>query len=179
MDQWCQSLPSRPFFFVAPEDRGGQIHTGPASTWQLAEIMAITKRTREAVRSSAFACELRAADSPRPLAFISNLSQLGSGVVQGWPWLRQKGKFLQYTGPLPHSCSCGKQHPKLLGVGQERKFARGVSPLCAVDFWTKVLVTASNTLRDGVKFPEESVQDSRGEEQTRLEYSGSPWFSSL
>ena len=82
LDKWCQSFPLRPFFFVAPE--------GPASIWQLAEVMAIVQRTREAVRSSAFACELRAADSPRPLAFISNLSQLGSGVVQGWPRLRQK-----------------------------------------------------------------------------------------
>ena len=179
LDKWCQCFPMRPFFFVAPEDRGGQIHTGPASIWQFAEIMAITKRTREAVRSSAFACELRAADSPRPVAFISNLSQLGSGVVHGWPKLRQKGNFLEYIGPLSHSCSCGRQHTKLIGVGQERKFVTGMSPLFTVDFWTKVLVTASKTLRDGVKFPEESVQDSQSEEQTGLEYSGSPWFSSL
>ena len=33
---WCRCLPSRPFFFVAPEDRGGQQQHGPASIWQLA-----------------------------------------------------------------------------------------------------------------------------------------------
>ena len=31
LDVWCRSFPSRPFFFVAPEDRGGQLHKGPAS----------------------------------------------------------------------------------------------------------------------------------------------------
>ena len=45
-------------------------------------MMAVVKRSREAVQSSAFACELRAADSPRPLAFISNLCHLGSGMVR-------------------------------------------------------------------------------------------------
>ena len=37
LDVWCKSVPSRPFFFVAPEDRGGQQQHGPASIWQLAE----------------------------------------------------------------------------------------------------------------------------------------------
>ena len=90
---WCRSFPLRPFFFVAPEDRGGQQQHGPASIWQLAEVMTIVQRTREATRSSAFACELRAADSPRPLAFISNLSFLSAGLVQGWPKLQLKGDF--------------------------------------------------------------------------------------
>ena len=110
LDVWCKSVPSRPFFFVAPEDRGGQQQHGPASIWQLAEVIAIVQRTREVTRSSAFACELRAADSPRPLAFISNMSFLDSRLVQGWPQLRLKGDFLQCSGPLSRSCSCGKNH---------------------------------------------------------------------
>ena len=61
LDVWCRCLPSRPFFFVPTEDKGGQQQHGPASIWQLAEVMAIVKRTREATRSSAFACELPAA----------------------------------------------------------------------------------------------------------------------
>ena len=112
LDVWCKSVPSRPFFFVAPEDKGGQQQHGPASIWQLAEVIAIVQRTREVTRSSAFACELRAADSPRPLAFISNMSFLDSRLVQGWPQLRLKGDFLQYSGTLSRSCSCGKNHRK-------------------------------------------------------------------
>ena len=103
LDVWCRTVPSKPFFFVAPEDRGGQQQHGPASFWQVAEVIAIVQRTREATRSSAFACELRAADSPRPLAFISNVSFLDSRLVQGWPQLRLKGDFLQYSGPLSRS----------------------------------------------------------------------------
>ena len=108
LDVWCRSFPSRPFFFVAPEDRGDQLHKSPASIWQLAEVMAVVKRTREAVQSSAFACALRAADSPRPLAFICNHRHLGSGMVRGWQQLQLKGDFFQCTGPLRHRCSCGK-----------------------------------------------------------------------
>ena len=66
LDVWCKSVPSRPFFFVAPEDRGGQQQHGPASIWQLAEVIAIVQRTREVIRSSAFACELRILHVPSP-----------------------------------------------------------------------------------------------------------------
>ena len=120
LDVWCKSVPSRPVFFVAPEDRGGQQQHGPASIWQLAEVIAIVQRTREVIRSSAFACELRAADSPRPLAFISNLSFLSSRLVQGWPQLRLKGDFLQYSGPLSRSCSCGKNQSGTSRLGSPR-----------------------------------------------------------
>ena len=68
LDVWCKSVPSRPFFFVAPEDRGGQQQHGPASIWQLAEVIAIVQRTREVTRSSAFACRAtgrRFSTSPR------------------------------------------------------------------------------------------------------------------
>ena len=99
LDIFCRSVPSRPFFFVALEDRGGQQQHGPASIWQLAEVMAIVQRGRDATCSDAFACELRAADSPRPLAFISNLSFLGAGLVRGWPKLELKGDFMQCSGP--------------------------------------------------------------------------------
>ena len=91
--------------------------------------MAIVQRTREATRSSAFACELQAADSPRPLAFISNLSFLSAGLVQGWPQLQRKGDFLQYLGPLSHSCACGKPHRELRGMDGKGRFATQVAPL--------------------------------------------------
>ena len=146
LDVWCRTVPSRPFFFVAPEDRGGQQQHGPASIWQVAEVIAIVQRTREATRSSAFACELRAADSPRPLAFISNLSFLSSRLVQGWPQLRLKGDFLQYSGPLSRSCPCGKNHRVLRGLAHRGQFATQVLPVCPVSFRSKVLEAICITL---------------------------------
>ena len=122
----------------APEDRGGQVHNGPASIWQLEEVIGITKRTCEAVRSSAFACELRAADSPRPIAFISNLSQISSDIVRGWPELQLKGNFLHYSGTLRRDCSCCQPHRVLRGISHDGKFATGASPLFAVEFLTSL-----------------------------------------
>ena len=159
-----------PFFFVAPEDRGGQLQHGPASIWQTAEVMAIVQRTREATRSSAFACELRAADSPRPLAFISNLCHLSSCLVHGWPRLQRKGDFSQYSGPLRHSCTCGKQRRILRGIAHSGHFATRAPPLFLVGFWATVLEAASKTLGDGVSIQKESDQDCGDEAKAILEW---------
>ena len=72
LDKWCQCFPLRPFFFVAPEERGGQINTGPASIWQFAEIMAITN-----VLVKQFgAAHSRASYEPRILHVRSPSSQI-------------------------------------------------------------------------------------------------------
>ena len=175
LDVWCKCLPSSPFFFVAPEDRGGRQQHGPASIWQLAEVLAIVKRTREATRSSAFACELRAAVCPRPLAFISNLCHLSPRLVQGWPRLQRKGDFLKYSGPLRHNCACGKDR-RTLPRGQ---FATPVLPLFPVGFWSTVLEATRKTLRDGVSIPKGSDHGCRDEAKAILGYSSSPWFTRL
>ena len=150
LDVWCRSFPSRPFFFVAPQDRRGQQQHRPASIWQLAAVMAIVQRTREATRSSAFACELRAADSPRPLAFISNLCYLSSGLVRGWPRLHLKGDFLQYSGPLSRNCACGKPQRELRGIAHRGQFPTQVAPLFPVQFWSSVLEATGKT--SGMEF---------------------------
>ena len=169
LDVWCRCLLSRPFFFVAPEDRGGQQEQhGPASIWQLAEVMAVVKRTRQATRSSAFACELRAADSPRPLAFISNLSHLGSRLVQGWSRLQLKGEFLQYSRPLRHSCSRGKPHRELRGITHGRQFATRVAPLFPIEFWSTVLEAVGTALGDGVSIQKKGDQEHRDEAKAML-----------
>ena len=62
----CGAGVSRRALSSSRADRGGQQQNGPASIWQHAEVLAIVKRSREATRSSAFACELQTADSPRP-----------------------------------------------------------------------------------------------------------------
>ena len=61
---------------------------------------AIVQRTREATRSSAFAGQLRAGDSPRPLAFFSNLCHLSSRLVQDEPKLQPKIQALSVTAVL-------------------------------------------------------------------------------
>ena len=177
LEVWCRSFPLRPFFFVAPEDRGGQVHNGPASIWQFEEVIGITKRTCEAVRSSAFACELRAADCPRPIAFISNLSQISSDIVRGWPELQRKGNFLHYSGPLRRDCFCGQPHRYLRGISHDGKFATGASPLFAVEFLTQVLEAASKALRDGAVIPEKGFHEVQSKDQislTTLHHRGSP-----
>ena len=159
LDVWCRQLSRRsPFFFVAPEDRGGQQQHGPASIWQVAEVIAIVQRTREATRSSAFACELRAADSPRPLAVISNMSFLDSRLLPGWPKLRLKGDFLQYSGPLSRSCSCGKNHRVLRGMAHRRtvRHASSASVSRSVS-GHQVLEAICITLRDGVSIQDREV----------------------
>ena len=100
LDVWCRSFPWRPFFSVAPEDRGGQLQHGPASIWQLAEVMAIVRHTREATRST-FACELRAADSPRPLAFLS------ISAISPHAWFKA-GQGCNSEEISCNFCTCGK-----------------------------------------------------------------------
>ena len=177
LDVWCRTVPSKPFFFVAPEDRGGQQQHGPASIWHVAEVIAIVQRTREATRSSAFACELRAADSPRPLAVISNMFFLDSRLLPGWPKLRLKGDFLQYSGPLNRGCSCGKNHRVLRGMAHRGQFATKVLPVFPVSFWSKVLEAICITLRDGVSIQKASSQE-YGDDGI-LGYSSSPWVTKL
>ena len=179
LDVWCRSFPSRPFFFVAPEDRGGQQQHGPASIWQVAEVMTIVQRTREATRSSTFACELRAADSPRPLAFISNLSFLSAGLVQGWPKLQLKGDFLQYSGPLSHNCACGKPHRELHGTVHRGRFATQVAPPFPVECWSLVLEATSKALGDGVSIQAKSDQEDRDGAKAMSDCSSSLWFTRL
>ena len=129
----------------------------------------------EATRSSAFACELRAADSPRPLAFISNLSLLNSRLVQGCPKLRLRGVFLQYSGPRNRSCACGKSHRVLRGMAHRGHFATEVLPVFPVSFWSTVLEATSKTLRDGVSILKGSVQECGDEANSILGYSSSPY----
>ena len=129
------------------------------------EVMAVVQRAREAVRSSAFPCELRAADSPRPLAFISNICHLGSGLVRGSPKLQPKGDFWQnvtavrvvnfivnFAASLPKDSS---RHESL------HCFQSSSGP-----HWA-----------DGVSIPKKSDQEYRDDLKAMLEFSSSHWFT--
>ena len=175
-----QKLPIKafPLSHSRGQRRSQQLH-GPASIWQLADVMAIVQCTREATRSSAFACELGAADSPRPLAFISNLSFLSAGLVRGWPSLELKGDFLQCSGPLNRSCACGRKNRVLRGLAHRGQFATKFLPLFPVSFWSTVLDASNKTLRDGVSYLQGSGHEREDESYEILGYSSSPWITDL
>ena len=175
LNVWCRCLPSRPFLFVAPEDRGGQLQHVPASIWQVPEVTTIVKRTREATWSCAFACELRAEDCPHPLAFISNLGHLSSRLIQSRPRLQLKGDFLEYSGPLRHSCTCGKNHRALRGIAHRGQFATQVLPMFPVEFWATALEATNKTRWDGV-----SIQKGKRKQSlSTLHHPGSPGYRYL
>ena len=145
--------------------------------------MAVVNRTREAIRCSAFACELRAANSPRRFAFISNLCHLSSRLVQGWPRLQHKVDFMQNTGPLRHSCSCGKPHRILRDIAPRGQFATQVLPLFPVGIWSTVLEATSKTLWDGVSILKDSDQECGDEAKavpsSNLHHPNSPGYQCL
>ena len=146
LDIWCRSVPSRSSFFVASEDRGGQQQHGPASIWQLAEVMAIVQRAREATRSSAFACELR--------ALILHVRSLSPAIsvfsAQAWFEAGQSWNSKATSCSIQARCACGKPHRELRGTDPKGRFATQVAPLFPVEFWSSVLEGASEALRDGV-----------------------------
>ena len=85
-----------------------------------------------------------------------------------------KGDFLQHTGPLRHSCTCGVPHRELTAGG---RFATQVAPLFQIEFWSTVLEATCKALRDGVSIQKKSDQEYRDEVKAMLGYSSSPWFT--
>ena len=75
-------------------------HKGPVSIWQFAEVMAVVKRTREAVRSSAFGCELgpRILDVRSPSYAISAILAL--------PWCMDGDSCNRSDGVLVQTVVC-------------------------------------------------------------------------
>ena len=135
LDVWCRSFPSHHFFFVAPEDRSAKQQHGPASIWQLAEVMAVVKRTREAARSSAFVCEL-------------NLCHLGPGLVRGWPKLQPKGDF-----SITQALFVTAVHAARLILNfVASQFAARVAPLFPIKFWSTVLEATGKALGMAFQF---------------------------
>ena len=94
LEMWLKYQSGRPFLLVAPEDYGGNVGYGPSSLWQLAEAVSLGSRAHDVARGSASACELRAAEFPRPMAFLCNLRHMVSQLTSGWPEFPAKGPFL-------------------------------------------------------------------------------------
>ena len=143
-----QFCPAVSIIWVAPEDLGGHVQTGPPSVWQFRETTQLQSRTSEVVRGVAYSCELGAADYTRPVGFLTNVPGLIRELRQGWPMFHHQGPVLRYRGPLPQSCACGSKHTSLEGV------ATKTLPLFQPEFWQFLLFQISarkRSLRDGVQ----------------------------
>ena len=177
LDQWCQSLPLRPFFFVAPEDRGGQIHTGPASIWQLAEIMPnVLVKQFEAAHSRA-SCEPMILHVRSPSSQISvNSGPVSFKAGQGYGRKETSCNTLALSLTVVLVVSTSET---TWSWTRKKVCDRGVSTVRS-GFLDKGVGHSKQDPWGWSEIPGgESVQDSRGEEQTELEYSLSLWFSSL
>ena len=108
-----QFCPAVSIIWVAPEDLGGHVQTGPPSVWQFRETTQLQSRTSEVVRGVAYSCELGASVYTRPVGFLTNVPGLIRELRQGWPVFHHRGPVLRYRGPLPQSCACGSKHTSL------------------------------------------------------------------
>ena len=61
--------------------------------------------------------------SIRPLLFL------------GWPNLVEVQNRLKYKGPLPLSCSCGREHTPLIGLTDDAPFRTSNSVGFGAEFW--------------------------------------------
>ena len=167
-----QFCPAVSIIWVAPEDLGGHVQTGPPSVWQFRETTQLQSRTSEVVRGVAYSCELGAADYTRPVGFLTNVPGLIRELRQGWPMFHHRGPVLRYRGPLPQSCSCGSKHTSLEGAATSKTL-----PLFQPKFWQFLLFQISaryRSLRDGVQSSPVS-----GDLWTLDSYSSNPWIVSL
>ena len=108
-----QFCPAVSIIWVAPEDLGGHVQTGPPSVWQFRETTQLQSRTSEVVRGVAYSFELGASVYTRPVGFLTNVPGLIREFRQGWPVFHHRGPVLRYRGPLPQSCACGSKHTSL------------------------------------------------------------------
>ena len=167
-----QFCPAVSIIWVAPEDLGGHVQTGPPSVWQIRETTQLQSRTSDVVRGVAYSCELGAAEYTRPVGFLTNVPGLIRELRRGWPVFQHQGPVLRYRGPLPQSCACRSKHTSLEGVATSTAL-----PLFQPAFWQFLLLQVSaryRSLRDGVQPSPVS-----GDRRTLNSYTSNPWIASL
>ena len=98
-----------------PEDLGGYSSDGPASVWQSKELM-LLESLHEAVRRGAFLRQLSEVDQRRPLEVLTNIPGLWQFLHLVWPSFSQSDSTVLYTGPLPKSCPCKKEHEVMKSI---------------------------------------------------------------
>ena len=90
----------------------------------------------------------------RPTGILSNCTSLRPLLFLGWPKLHCVQDSLKYKGPLPLSCSCGREHTPLIGLADDSSFLTTASTGFGAGFWTScvyddILERSFVSLRDG------------------------------
>ena len=138
---------------IFPEDLGGHCEHGPSSMWVLREFRFL-EGVRDAWRAAAYLCQFTRSEYKRPTGILSNCTSLRPLLFPGWPKLHCVQDSLKYRGPLPLSCSCGREHTPLIGLADDSSFLTTASTGFSVDFWTSfvydgMLERSFVSLRDG------------------------------
>ena len=138
---------------IFPEDLGGHCVHGPSSIWVLREFRFL-EGVRDARRAAAYMCQFTRSEYKRPTGILSNCTSLRPLLFLGWPKLHCAQDSLKYKGPLPLSCSCGREHTPLIGLADDSSFLTTASTGFGAGFWTScvyddILERSFVSLRDG------------------------------
>ena len=138
---------------IFPEDLGGHCLHGPSSMWVLREFRFL-EGIRDARRAAAYMCQFTRSEYKRPIGILSNCTSFRPLLFLGWPNLVEVQNSLKYKGPLPLSCSCGREHIPLIGLTDDATFRTSSSVGFGADFWIScvyddMLERSFVSLRDG------------------------------
>ena len=109
---------------------------------------------RDARRAAAYLCQFTRSEYKRPIGIFSNCTSLRPRLFLGWPNFIEAQNSLTYRGPLPLSCSCGREHTPFIGLSGDSTFRTSSSPGFGAGFWTScvyddILERSFVSLRDG------------------------------
>ena len=140
-------------YIIFPEDLGGHCVHGPSSIWVLREFRFL-EGVRDVRRAAAYMCQFTRSEYKRPTGILSNCTSFRPLLFLGWPTLLEVQDSLKYKGPLPLSCSCGREHPPLIGLADDSSFLTSASAGFGAGFWTScvyddMLERSFVSLRDG------------------------------
>ena len=99
-------------------------------------------------------CQFTRSEYKRPIGILSNCTSLRPRLFLGWPNLVGVQNSLKYKGPLPLSCSCGREHIPFIGLADDATFRTSSSVEFGADFWITcvyddILERSFASLRDG------------------------------
>ena len=138
---------------IFPEDLGGHCEHGPSSMWVLRELRFL-EGVRDARRAAAYMCQFTRSEYKRPIGIFSNCTSLRPLLFSGWPNFIEAQNSLKYRGPLPLSCSCGREHIPFIGLSGDSTFRTSSSVGFGAEFWIycvydDMLERSFVSLRDG------------------------------
>ena len=102
--------------------------------WVLREFRFL-EGVRDARRAAAYMCQFTRSEYKRPMGIFSNCTSLRPLLFSGWPNLIEAQNSLTYRGPLPLSCSCGREHIPFIGLSGDSIFRTSSSVGFGADFW--------------------------------------------